>query len=192
MEIKADNRKRRILKFRLFFVLFCIIAIGFVSVVLLFNHGSNGFVGFFFGFIMIFCIAALFPYLIFLTRGLELLATQKIFYSEKNLIFYFSQRDGSPDSFGQLHFYDRRCEIKKIRKGRNHITVKGRFQTKTEGYPVLEIQNPDEEKSKLTFDEQVDLIYFEGSYIKNKKIRIMRVFTEEQEKILLEMLEKKT
>ena len=188
MEIKVSEAKKRLLEMWLWLVFGAIILIGFVSVIMLINYGDNGVVLYTFGSVLTVCLAGFFPYVIFLTKCLELLSTQKIFFSENHLIFYFSRRDGGPEGFGEQHFYDKKQKVLKVRKNRLFISVKGTFQTKTEGFPTLEIQNPDEEGSRLTFDEQVGLIYFEDSYMKNKVLWIMRVFDKEDEELLLKIL----
>ncbi|MBE6836478.1 MAG: hypothetical protein E7509_00550 [Ruminococcus sp.] len=190
MEIRTNAHKKRLLKIWLWLVFGAIVVTVFVCVVMLLNHGNQGAVLYPFGILLIICSVVFFPYTIFLTKCLELLSTQKVFYSEKHLLFYFSRRDGGPEGFGEQHFYDRKSVVTKTRKNKLFISVKGTFQTKTEGFPTLEIQNPDDETSKLTFDEQVGLLYFEDSYIKNKTIRILRVFDKEDEELLLELLSK--
>lgn len=192
MELKTSKLKRKTAKIWLWLVLLALVLICFVSVLMLLNYGDNSVVLYLFGGLMILSAVLFFPYLIFLTRGLELLSTQKVFYSEKNLLFYYSRRDGNTTEIGQLHFYDKKLSATKVRKNKLFISVKGKFQTKTEGYAVLDIQNPDDEPTKLTFDEQVGLIYLDDSYLKEKTVRIMRVFDKEEEELLLKLLSGKS
>lgn len=192
MEFKTSKSKKLLAKIWLWLVLAAIILICFVSVIMLFNHGDNRVVLYIFGFLMILSITAFFPYIIFFTKTLELIDTQKIFSSDKNLLFYYSRRDGNTSEIGQLHFYDKKLSVTKVRKNKLFISVKGNFQTKTEGYAVLDIQNPEDEPTKLTFDEQVGLIYLDDSYLKSKTLMIMRIFDRKDEELLLELLEEKS
>lgn len=188
MEIKTNPRKKRILKIWLWLVFTALLSITFVSTLLILNYGENPAVVYVFGILALLSSLAFFPYIIFMTKLLELLSTQKVFFSEKYLLFYFTRRDGGPEGFGEQHFYDLKKQASKIKKNRIFISVKGVFQTKTEGFPTLEMQNPDDEPSKLTFDEQVGLIYFEDSYLKNKTLRILRVFNKDDEELLLKLI----
>jgi len=188
MEIKTNAHKKRLIKMWLWLVFVAIILIGFVSTLLILNYGDRAGIVYTFGIMLILCCVGFFPYIIFMTKFLELLSTQKVFFSEKYLLFYFTRRDGGPEGFGEQHFYDLKKEVSKVKKNRLFISVKGVFQTKTEGFPTLEMQNPDDEASKLTFDEQVGLIYFEDSYLKKKTLRILRVFDKDEEELLLKLI----
>ncbi len=190
MEIKTNPHKIRLIKMWLWLVFVAIILVGFVSTLLILNYGDKAGIVYTFGVLLILCCVGFFPYIIFMTKFLELLSTQKVFFSEKYLLFYFTRRDGGPEGFGEQHFYDLKKDVSKIKKNRLFISVKGTFQTKTEGFPTLEMQNPDDEASKLTFDEQVGLIYFEDSYLKKKTLRILRVFDKEEEELLLKLISK--
>lgn len=188
MEIKTNRNKKRLIKIWLWLVFAVLILTVFVSLIIILNQGNKQVVVYFFGGLLLICSLLFFPYIVFMTKMLELLSTQKIFYSENHLLFYFTRRDGGPEGFGEQHFYDKKKEVIKVKKNKLLISVKGVFQTKTEGFPTLETQNPDDEPSKLTFDEQVGLIYFEDSYLKKKTVRILRIFDNSDEELLLNLL----
>ena len=189
-EIKTSQKRKNIVKLTLWLRLAVISATGAVSFVMLINSRHNGFLLYFSAILMTASLAVLFPYLIFFTRAQELLSTQKIYAYDGKLLFYFAKQDGNTAKIAQEHYYFKVVELKKLRTGRLTLRAIGRFQTKTEGYAVLDVQNPDEPPTKLDFTEQVDLIFYEDSYLKRKSLTLLRIFDEQEEKKLAAMLVK--
>ena len=163
----------------------------FICLVVILNFGK------YFAVLLPFSVAfgllfiGIFPLIIVFSRISELIDSQAVFVSEKCLLFY-SRRANSRETEGfESHFYWRLDKAEKVRNGKIFLSVKGIFRYKEEGYAVLDSQNPDDESTGLDFDEQAGLIFDEGSYIKRKSVRLLRIFTANDEKALMELVSKK-
>lgn len=188
MRFQTDTQKIRHLKLLLWLVFSVNFLWIFLLIILLLNFGQHAVIGIIFTTILILSSVILIWYSLFLAKALELLSTQEIYRNAKELLFYHVQKDGNEDGFGAVHVYSRPKEVKKLVLFKHFICIKGQFQTKDEGFPVLECQNPDEEGSKLSFSEQTDLVFFEDSHLKNFTQLIPRVFAKDEEEKLLNAL----
>lgn len=188
MKLEVDKKRKKSLYLAVFLALAVIMIVGILSFVLAFFFWKQTLVAVIFGGVFIVSVVMLFVWLLYFSKVSELLSTQEIYLDEDNLIFYHAQKDGNEDGFGGMHFYTRTREVKAVKKHKLFLCIKGQFQQKAEGYKALEIQNPDEEKSKLEFFEEVDLLFFEDSQITKKSLLIPRIYDAKTEEKILEKI----
>lgn len=188
MKFETDITKEKRIKFTLWAMFSASLLVIFLCIGLIFTFANHPVACGILGVILILLSIFHVLYILFLTKALENLSTLEIYPNENELLFYHVQKDGNEDGFGALHIYSRAKSIKKITSHKHFICIKGQFQDKHEGYPVLECQNNDEEKSRLTFSEQCDLVFFENSHLKSYTMIIPRTLSNADEQTLLKLL----